>query len=139
MSLAMSHRGLGFVYLDGGKYPEAIVQFTTSTQVLERAVAVDAKNVAARRALMKLVIDMGDAVQKLRRIEHGRVSDALPYLERANKIGNDLINEGPANELLQHDLARICQLYGSSLQNDNKAAEALPLWSVRSTSCRGSC
>jgi tetratricopeptide (TPR) repeat protein len=127
VGMASAYRGLGFIELDGGKYADALEYFRKGTQVLEHALAADPKNVTVRRALMKLVSDTGDATQQLRRREHGSMADAFPFLQRAYAIGNDLVTEDPANELIQHDLARICQLYGSSLQSDGKAKEGLAL------------
>lgn len=127
LGMASSYRGLGFMELDGGKYAAALEYFKKGTQLLEQALAADPKNVTVRRTLMKLVSDIGDATQQLRRREHGPQADALPFLQRAYTLGNDLVNEDPANALIQHDLARVCQLYASILEAAGKNAEALPL------------
>ncbi|HTR38382.1 MAG TPA: protein kinase [Bryobacteraceae bacterium] len=126
--LATGYRQLGYMDLDGGQMAAAMEEFSKGTQLLERSLATDPKSVAARRMLMKLVSDTGNAVQQVRRREHGKVADALPYLERAYGIGNELVNEDPANDLLQHDLAGTCQLYGSTLETIGRAREALPLF-----------
>jgi tetratricopeptide (TPR) repeat protein len=74
------------------------------------------------------VSDTGDAMQQLSRKEKGSQADPLPFLQRAYRLGNELVTEDPANVLIQHDLARVCQLYGSILQAAGKDAEALPLF-----------
>ena len=127
VGMASAYRALGFIDLDGGKYGSAIEHFKKGTALLEQALATDPKNVTARRALMKLVSDTGDAMQQLSRKERGSQADPLPYLQRAYRLGNELVAEDPANDLIQHDLARVCQLYGSVLQSTGKDAEALPL------------
>ena len=42
-------------------------------------------------------------------------------------MGDELAKEDPADEGVQTDLAGLCQLYGSTLQMQGKAAEGLPL------------
>jgi tetratricopeptide (TPR) repeat protein len=128
VGMASACRVLGFVELDGGKYAGAIEYFKKGTALLEQALAADPKNVTARRALMKLVSDTGDAMQQLSRKEKGSQADPLPFLQRAYRLGNELVTEDPTNDLIQHDLARVCQLYGSILQTAGKDAEALPLF-----------
>jgi tetratricopeptide (TPR) repeat protein len=127
VNLASAYRQLGFMEMDGGAYQAAMEEFSRGTQALEEGLTLDPKNVALRGALMRLMGDTGDAVQKLRLKTHGRVADCLPYLERAYAIGNELIAEDPANQLIQGDFARLCQLYGSTLESMGKAAGALPL------------
>lgn len=125
--MASAYRGLGYGELDAGNAAGAMEHFKKGTQFLEHALAADPKNSSTRRALMRLVADTGNAAKQLREKHHGAVADALPYLRRAYVIGNQLVTEDPANELVQGDLAGICQLYGSTLQEAGKAAEALPL------------
>jgi tetratricopeptide (TPR) repeat protein len=127
IGMASANRVLGFMELDGGKYASAVEYFKKGTALLEQALAADPKNVTARRALMKLVSDTGDAMQQLSRKEKGSQADPLPFLQRAYRLGNELVTEDPTNDLIQHDLARVCQLYGSILQTAGKDAEALPL------------
>ena len=125
--IASAHRGLGFGQLDSGDPGGAAEQFTQGSQILEQALARDPKSFSMRDALMKMAGDTGNAVFDLRRKEHGAVTDAIPYLQRAYAIGNELVTEDPLNELAQSDLARICQLYGSTLLQAGKPAQALPL------------
>jgi len=125
--LASGYRQLGYLELDSGNPAAAIQEFTRGTQLLEKSLAADPNNVAIRRFLMKLEADSGNAVQQLRRKENGPVADAIPYLAQAYTIGNELVTQDPANELFQHDLAGICQLYGSTLQTIGKAKQGLPL------------
>ncbi len=127
VAMAGSYRGLGFMELDGGKYADATEYFKKGTQLLEQALPADPKNVAVRRMLMKLVSDIGDATQQISRREHNPAADALPFLQRAYALGNDLATEDPGNALIQHDLARVCQLYASILEAKGKNAEALAL------------
>ncbi|HYL38006.1 MAG TPA: serine/threonine-protein kinase [Bryobacteraceae bacterium] len=125
--MASAYRGLGYGEMDGGKPAAAMEHFKRGTQLLEQALVADPKNASLRRALMKLVGDTGTAIKQLKARDHSAVADALPYLQRAYMLGNDLVTEDPANQLVQGDLAGICQLYGSTLQEAGKAAEALPL------------
>jgi tetratricopeptide (TPR) repeat protein len=125
--MASGYRQLGNVELEGGKWSDAIADFSKGTELLEHGLTADPRNLSIRRGLMRTVSDAGKAMQELRRREKGRVADALPYLQRAYTIGSELAAEDPANELIQSDLAGICQLYGSTLQTIGKAKEALPL------------
>jgi eukaryotic-like serine/threonine-protein kinase len=125
--MASAYRGLGYGDLDAGNPAGAIEHFKKGTQFLEQALVADPKNASTRRALMRLVADTGNATKQLRERDHGVLADALPYLRRAYMLGNELVTEDPANELVQGDLAGICQLYGSTLQEAGKAADALPL------------
>ena len=127
MGIASAYRGLGFGELDGGNPTGAAEQFKRGSQIVEQALEQDSKNVSVREALMKLVGDTGNAILDAKRRENGRVADAIPYLERAYALGRELVADDPANELAQADLARICQLYGSTLQTAQKPAQALPL------------
>jgi eukaryotic-like serine/threonine-protein kinase len=127
VSLASAYRQLGFMELDAGKSADSMNEFSLGTQVLERGLAVDPRNVTLRDALMRLVSDNGDALQQLRRKTKGQVSDCFPYLEKAYAIGNELVTEDPANQNVQGNFARVCQLYGSSLQAAGRASAALPL------------
>ena len=127
LGIAGGHRQLGYLEMDAGKWEDAIADFSRGTELLERGLMAQPKDASLRRMLMKMTSERGNAIQQIRRREHGRAADALPDLQRAYQMGNQLTREDPANELVQADLAGICQLYGSTLQEMGKASEALPL------------
>jgi len=127
-SLASGYVGAGYVELDAGKYPAAIDQFSQGNRLLDAPLAARPKDPAFRRLRLVLLEKIGNATFDLRRREHGRVSDALPYFEEAYRIGNDLAAEDPANEGVQSDLAGLCQLYGSTLLMQARPAESRPLF-----------
>jgi tetratricopeptide (TPR) repeat protein len=128
LGIASAYRALGFGELDSGNPAGAAEQFKKGIQIVEQALARDPKNLSTRQALMKLLGDTGNAILDLRRTRHAPVTDAIPYLLRAYTVGSELVTEDPANELVQSGLARICQLYGSTLQEQAKPAQALPFF-----------
>jgi len=127
LGLVGGYRQLGYLAMDGGNSEEAIANFSEAIELLKRALREQPKNGPLRQKLMQMESDAGVAVQQFRRREHGRVADALPYLQRAYEIGTELAREDPANQLIQADLAGICERYGATLQSMGKAKEALPL------------
>jgi len=126
-AIAAGHLSAGYVELDAGRYAAAIDHFGQGNRLLDQALAAQPKDAPLRRLRMVLLNKTGEATRRLRGTEKGHASDALPFFQDAYRIGNDLVAEDPADEGVQLDLAGLCQLYGSTLQLQGRAAESLPL------------
>jgi eukaryotic-like serine/threonine-protein kinase len=127
-AIATGHLGAGYVELDAGRYAGAIDHFTQGNHLLDQPLVSQPKDASLRRMRIVFLQKIGEATKQLRRKEKGRVSDAFPFFQTAYQMGNDLVAEDPADEGAQTDLAGLCQLYGSTLLLEGRAAEGLPLF-----------
>ena len=127
-ALASGYLGAGYVELDAGRYEAAIADFNQGNRLLDRLLLDRPADASLRRSRMVFLHKIGEATWNLRRKEKGRSADALPFLQQAYQMGNDLVMDDPANDGAENDLANLCQPYGSILLESGKPAEALPLF-----------
>lgn len=126
-SVATRHWAVGSAQKMAGHPEEAVATFTTTVELLRQVAARDPSNARSRRELLTASWLLADTKAELLHKQKKGLEAAVPLWQEAWRIGTQLLNEDPANALVEADLTLISLGLGSTLQEVRQPQEALKM------------
>jgi tetratricopeptide (TPR) repeat protein len=124
-SVATGYWAVGSAEKLAGHPEEAVASFTTTVELMRQVSDRNPGNVASRRELLGASWLLAACIKDLLIKQKKGQEAALPLFEEAWRIGTQLLNEDPANALVEADVASISLGLGGTLLQVGRPADAL--------------